>query len=196
MEPSKMEDFVANAALLAAHLTDQCNKAATAQQAAARDLQAAALSVERAIDEGKRDIGEQTRSAVHDALAQEIPAAAHRIGETAARLRQMADHLHQEQARLAQRARFLGWKSLAVLSVACVTLVAGSMYAAWHNLQRAEQAKVDAEVLEALQHVTITSCGGHPCIRLQDGLTRWQKNDQYVLIDTSGDKESGAASGR
>ena len=157
MEPSKMEDFVANAALLAAHLTDQCNKAAATQQAAAKELQASAIAVGKTIDDGKREIGEQTRGAIHDALAQEIPAATHSIGETAARLRQVADHLQQEQARLTQRARFLGWKSLGVLSVACLLLVAGSGYAARHNLQRAAQAKVDAEVLEALQQVTISA---------------------------------------
>lgn len=196
MEPSKMEEFVANAALLAAHLTDQCNKAAAAQQAAAKELQASAIAVGKTIDDGKREIGEQTRGAIHDALAQEIPAATHSIGETAARLRQVADHLQQEQARLTQRARFLGWKSLGVLSVACLLLVAGSGYAARHNLQRAAQAKVDAEVLDALQQVTITSCSGQPCIRLQEGLPRWQKNDQYVLIDTSGEREARGNSGR
>jgi len=191
MEPSKMDEFVANAALLAAHLTEQCNKAAAVQQASAQELQASAIVVRKTIEEGKREMSEQARSAVHDALAQEIPAATHSIGETAVRLRQVADHLQREQVQLSQRARFLGWKSLGALSAASVLLVAGSGYAAWHNVQRSERAKVDAEVLEALQHVTITSCGGQPCIKLQDGLPRWQKNDQYVLIDTAGKQESG-----
>lgn len=194
METSKMEEFVANAALLASHLTEQCNKAAAAQQASAQELQASAIAVRKTIEEGKREMTDQARGAVHDALAQEIPAATQSIGETAARLRHVADHLQREQAQLSQHARFLGWKSLGVLSVACLALVAGSGYAAWHNVQRSERANVDAEVLEALQHVTITSCGGQPCIKLQDGLPRWQKNDQYVLIETSG-KQEGATGG-
>ncbi|MDR7068024.1 hypothetical protein J2X02_000841 [Pseudoxanthomonas japonensis] len=196
MEPSKMEEFVANATLLAAHLTEQCNKAAAAQQSSAHELQASAIVVRQTIEDGKREMSAQARGAVHDALAQEISAATHSIGETAARLRQVADHLQREQAHLSQRARFLGWKSLGVLSVACLLLVAGSGYAAWHNVQRSERAKVDAEVLEALQHITITSCSGQPCIKLQDGLPRWQKNDQYVLIDTSGKQEGAAGGGR
>lgn len=195
METSRMEEFVANAALLAAHLTEQCNKAAAAQQASAQELQASAIVVRKTIEEGKREMSEQARSAVHDALAQEIPAATHSIGETAARLRQVADHLQREQAQLSQRTQFLGWKSLGVLSVGCLALVAGSGYAAWYNVQRSERAKVDAEVLEALQQVTITSCGGQPCIKLQEGLPRWQKNDQYVLIDTSGKREGAAGDG-
>lgn len=196
MDPSKMEEFVANAALLAAHLTEQCNKAAAAQQASAQELQASAIVVRKTIEEGKREMSEQARGAVHDALAQEIPAVTLSIGETATRLRQVADHLQREQAALSQRARFLGWKSLGVLSIACLLLVAGSGYAAWHNVQRAERAQVDAEVLDALQHVTITSCGGQPCIKLQEGLPRWQKNDQYVLIERSAPKEGAAGGGR
>lgn len=195
MEPSRMEEFVANAALLAAHLTEQCNKAAAAQQASAQELEASAIVVRKTIEEGKREMSEQARSAVHDALALEIPAATHSIGETAARLRRVADHLQREQAQLSQRTHFLGWKSLGVLSVACLALVAGSGYAAWHNVQRSERAKVDAEVLEALQQVTITSCGGQPCIKLQEGLPRWQKNDQYVLIDTSVKRKGAAGDG-
>lgn len=193
MELSKMEEFVANAALLAAHLTEQCNKAASAQQASAQELQASAIVVRKTIEEGKREMSDQARAAVHEALAHEIPAATHSIGETATRLRQVADHLQREQAQLSQRARFLGWKSLGVLSAACLLLVAGSGYAAWHNVQRADRAAVDAEVLEALQQVTITSCGGQPCIKLQDGLPRWQKNNQYVLIDTSAKQDAAAA---
>ena len=196
MDPSKMEEFVANAALLAAHLTEQCNKAAVAQQTSAQELQASAIVVRKTIEEGKREMSEQARGAVHEALAQEIPAATMSIGETATRLRQVADHLQREQAALSQRARFLGWKSLGVLSAACLVLVAGSGYAAWHNVQRAERAHVDAEVLEALQHVTITSCGGQPCIKLQDGLPRWQKNDQYVLIERSAPQEGAPGGGR
>ena len=40
-----------------------------------------------------------------------------------------------------------------------------------------------AEVLEALRHVTITACDGAPCIKLEEGLRRWEKNGEYVLVD-------------
>ena len=79
MEPSKMEEFVANAALLAAHLTEQGNKAASAQQASAQELQASAIVVRKTIEEGKREMSDQARAAVHEALAHEIPAATHSI---------------------------------------------------------------------------------------------------------------------
>ncbi|WP_142123385.1 hypothetical protein [Pseudoxanthomonas sp. 3HH-4] len=184
MESAKMEEFIANSALLAAHLTQQCEKAAAAQQASAHELQGSAIVVRKTIEEGKREMSEQARIAVRDALSQEIPRATQDIGDTATRLKQVADHLQREQAALSRRAGLLGWKSLGILSAGCLVLIAGTGYAAWHNIGRAERAHVDAEVLEALQQVTITSCGGTPCLKLQEGLPRWEKNDQYVLIDT------------
>jgi hypothetical protein len=195
MEPSKMEEFVANSALLAAHLTQQCEKAAAAQLASAQELQGSAIVVRKTIEEGKREMSEQARIAVRDALAQEIPRATQDIGDTATRLKQVADHLQREQMALSQRARFLGWKSLGVLSTGCLLLVAGTGYAAWHNIERTKRAHVDAEVLEALQQVTITSCGGAPCLKLQEGLPRWGKNDQYVLIDTAARRDDGNRTG-
>ncbi|MNJ05262.1 hypothetical protein D3C73_1664690 [compost metagenome] len=52
---------------------------------------------------------------------------------------------------------------------------------------------MDAQVLEALQQVSITSCDGRPCIKLEDGLQRWRKNDEYVLIEA---RANSAASGK
>lgn len=196
MEQSKMEDFVTNAALLAAHLTDQCNRAANAQEASAQELKSSALDVRKAFEEGTREMGDHARRAMREALAQEVPAATQSIDETVSRLRQAIEKLDHEQSTFARRTRFLGAQSVGALGAACVLMVAGTGYVAWHNVKRSEQAKVDAEVLEALQHVTITSCGGQPCIRLQDGLPRWQKNDQYVLIDTSARQEGKTAGGR
>ena len=150
--------------------------------------------VRKTIEEGKRELVEHAGSAVSSALSEKVPAATQAILDTAARLKQVTDRLQHEQAALERRLRFLGASTLGAIAVACLLLVAGTGYASWHNVQRSERAKVDAEVLEALQHVTITSCGGQPCIKLQDGLPRWQKNDQYVLIDTSV-KQEGAAGG-
>ena len=196
MEQSKMEDFVANAALLAAHLTDQCNRAANAQEVAAQELKSSALDVRKAFEEGRREMGDHAQRAMREALTKEVPAATQSINETVSRLHQTIEKLDHEQSAFARRTRFLGAQAVGALAAACVLMVAGSGYVAWHNVKRSEQAKVDAEVLEALQHVTITSCGGQPCIKLQDGLPRWEKNDQYVLIDSNVKQEGKTAGGR
>lgn len=179
-----MEDFIANAALLAAHLTQQCEKSVADQQASAQDIRQSANEVRQTLAAGQLDLAQHARAAIRDALADEIPIATRSLGETAERLKAMADRLRSEQASAGLRTRILGWKALASLGIASVLTVAATGYFAWHNVKRAERVQVDAEVLEALQQVTITSCGGTPCIKLEEGLRRWAKNEEYVLIDT------------
>jgi hypothetical protein len=188
MDSSKMDEFVANAALLAAHLKEQCERAADSQQSSADDLQGAAIMVRKAIEEGKRELVGHAGFAVSTALAENIPAATHDILETSARLKQVTDRLQSEQVSLERRMRFLGASTLSAIAVACAVLIAGTGYASWHNVKRAQRAHVDAEVLDALRQVTITACDGVPCIKLEDGLRRWGKNRDYVLVD--GMKES------
>lgn len=194
MDSSKMDEFVANAALLAAHLKEQCHRAAALQQSSADDLQGAAIVVRRTIEEGKRELVEHAGSAVSAALAEKIPAATHDILETSARLKKMADHFLTEQATLERRLRYLGASTLSAITVACAVLIAGTGYASWHNVKRAQRAHVDAEVLSALEQVTITACDGSPCLKLEDGLRRWGKNKDYVLVERrieGGDEPAG-----
>ena len=72
MDSSKMDEFVANAALLAAHLKEKCEQAAASQQASAQDLQGAAIVVRRTIEEGKRELVEHAGSAVSSALSEKV----------------------------------------------------------------------------------------------------------------------------
>lgn len=183
MDSSKMDEFVANAALLAAHLKEQCERAAASQQSSADDLQGAAIVVRKTIEEGKRELVERAGSAISTALAAKIPAATHDLLETSARLKQVTDRFQNEQAVLERRMRFLGTSTLSAIAVACAVLIAGTGYASWYNVKRAQRAHADAEVLSALQQVTITACDGAPCIKLEDGLRRWGKNKDYVLVD-------------
>lgn len=195
MDSSKMDEFVANAALLAAHLKEQCERAAASQQLSAQDLQGAAIVVRKTIEEGKRELVEHAGSAVSSALSEKIPAATQDILDTAARLKQITERFQKEQAALERKVTFLGTSTLGAIAAACVLLLAGTGYASWHNVKRAQRAHADAEVLDALRHVTITSCDGAPCIKLEDGLRRWGKNKDYVLVDDS-DVASGESTGK
>ena len=87
MDSSKMDEFVANAALLAAHLKEKCEQAAASQQASAQDLQGAAIVVRKTIEEGKRGLVEHAGSAVSSALSEKVPAATQAILDTTARLK-------------------------------------------------------------------------------------------------------------
>ncbi|TWT20222.1 hypothetical protein FQY83_10810 [Luteimonas marina] len=190
MDRSRMDDFVANAALLAAHLTQQCEKAVAKQQAAALDLQQSADALGEGVAAGKLELEQHARGAIREALARELADASRSLEDTVDRLQQLGERLRIEQSSAGLRMRVLEWKSIASLAVAAAVLVGGSAYAARHNLQRAERAQVRADVLEALRHVAITSCDGRPCVKLEDGLQRWTKNDEYVLVDAGASVEA------
>lgn len=179
-----MDEFIANAALLAGHLTQQCEKAAGEQKSSAADLRRAASEVGQSVTAGTAELALNARSAVRDALSQEIPAAVEAISQAGDRLRLFADQLQRDQAAAGAHMRLLGWKALGGLGLASVVVIGATAYFAWTNVQRAERASVEAQVLEALQQVSITSCDGRPCVKLEDGQARWEKNDDYILIDT------------
>lgn len=179
-----MDEFVANAALLAGHLTQQCEKAAGEQKSSAADLRRAASEVGQEVAAGKAELARTAGSAVREALSQEIPAAVEAVAHVGDRLRLIVDQLQRDQAAAGAHMRMLGWKALGGLALASAVVIGATAYFAWTNVQRAERASVEAQVLEALQQVAITSCDGQPCVKLEDDQARWGKNDDYILIDT------------
>ncbi|WP_310151649.1 hypothetical protein [Luteimonas sp. 3794] len=178
-----MEDFVASAALLAAHLTQQCEQAAANQRAAASVLEDAAAGVARHTAAGRDALLRATTTAVHEALTGQLDATMAHADAASQRLGHLLAHLERTQAGLDSRARLLGGGALLALVVGAVAIIGASSYVAHLNLARAERASVRAEVLEALQQVTITACEGRPCIKLEDGLRRWPSNSDYVFVD-------------
>lgn len=186
MERAQLEEFVASAALLAAHLTRQCETSIADQRSAADALQRSADAVGKGVLDGHAGLRHQARLAIRQALSDEIPAASRALQDSAGRLQALVEQLRREQDGAALRMRLLGWKALGALALAGLTIVGATGYTAAYNLRRAEQGQVRAEVLQALQHVAITSCDGHPCLRLEEGMARWPKNDEYVLVHRDG----------
>lgn len=119
------------------------------------------------------------------------------------RFRQAMTALFQEQQQKTEAAlrpvTTRAWQILAVLAAAGVLLFVAFAILIGHQNQRlknaqarAETAEVRAEVQEALKHVVITSCGGHPCIKVDKGTTAWKSNSgEYILIDTPPGKTNG-----
>lgn len=185
MDQSKVEDFIANAALLAAHLSQQVDKSISDQQASTRDLRQTADAVKQSVAAGQVELAQQARNAVREALAQEVPVATQALREVSERMKVIAQQLQAEQSSAGVRMRFLGWQSVASLFIAAVLIVGGTAYLARQNVQRAQAASATAEVMEAMKHVAITSCDGRPCIKLAEGQQRWARNDDYILVDDS-----------
>ncbi|MCF7221675.1 hypothetical protein [Marilutibacter chinensis] len=186
---NEMIDFLEKASLLAADLERRCIGAAEQQQSSARDLLQTLQRVETNLDQvvsaGKTELVQHAQSAVRQALAQEVGAATKAIGESASQLRQMSEQLKREQSAVGMRMRVMGWKTMIAVGAAAFLALAGTGFALWHNVKRIQRTQVQAEVLDALQHVTVTSCDGRPCMKLVDGQPRWSKNPDYVLVDTA-----------
>ncbi|QDH71363.1 hypothetical protein [Marilutibacter alkalisoli] len=192
MQDAKYQElinFLEKAALLAADLERRCLDAAEQQQDSAKALVQTLHGVEGTLGEvvtaGKTELLQHAQAAVRQALAQEVGAATKAIGESANQLRQVSDQLKREQSAVGMRMRIMGWKSMIAIGAAAFLTVAGSSFVLWHNVKRTERLQVQAEVMQALQHVTVTSCDGRPCMKLEEGQPRWGKNQDYILVDTS-----------
>lgn len=119
------------------------------------------------------------------------------------RLKQAMAMLFQEEQQRTEAAlrpiTTRAWQTLAVLAAAGVLLFVAFAILIGHENQRlknaqarAEAAEVRAEVQEALKHVEITSCGGHPCVKVDKGTPAWKGNSgEYILIDTPSGKTNG-----
>jgi hypothetical protein len=182
-------EFLEKATLLAADLERRCKDAAEQQQGSAMALAQVLHLVEANVKEvataGKDELAQHAQTAVRQVLAQEIGGAAQSLDESAGRLRQLANQLQHEQSTIGMQMRILAWKSLLSIGAAAALALLGTGFVLWQNIQRIQRSNVDAEVMEALQHVTITSCDGRPCLKLAEGQPRWTKNKDYVLVDTS-----------
>lgn len=184
MEHRTFEEFVANAALLAAHLTRQCETAAAEQADSARRLHEAADGVESKLLAGRAALLDVARAATRDAVATETAAISSTLDASAKRAHAAVAGLEHSAALLRGRGRLLGIGAFGALCIGAVGVIVGTGVLARQNLERAHQARVHADVLQALEQVTVTSCDGQPCIKLADDLRRWSGNGEYVLVDT------------
>jgi ElaB/YqjD/DUF883 family membrane-anchored ribosome-binding protein len=89
------------------------------------------------------------------------------------------------------------WLTYGAIAGAIVLLFGGGALLLWFESQsyneahaRTATAQIDAETMEAFNQVGVTSCGGHPCIKLDGKSPRWGSKGEYVLIDAAPKKKS------
>ncbi|MGY1459225.1 MULTISPECIES: hypothetical protein [unclassified Luteimonas] len=185
----EMVQFLEKATLLAATLERRCEDAAQQSSASARDLGLMLQRVEgevgSIVSAGRDELLQHAETAVRQAIAREVGMATAAIGESARELQRAADQLGREQAMVGGRMRAMAWKSIVAVGAAAFLTIAGSSFIVWNNAQRIQHTQVQADVLEALRHVTVTSCDGRPCMKLAQGQPRWSKNADYILVDVS-----------
>ncbi len=107
---------------------------------------------------------------------------------------------HQQRMEAALRPKTIrAWQSVAVVAGVLVLLFVGGMILMKSASERlhaaqaqADAAEVNAQVLEAMESVELTSCSGRPCIRIDKETPTWKHgNNEYVLVDGQ-QKVSGA----
>ncbi len=98
----------------------------------------------------------------------------------------------QQKIEAAQRRTVVRtWQVFAALGAVFVVLYLGMLLLLKHEYQRlqdaearADAAEVSAEVRQASQHVVITSCGGRPCIQIDQDTPTWKsRGKEYILVD-------------
>jgi hypothetical protein len=137
-----------------------------------------------------RQVGEGLRQA--QAAQAELGAA--RQAEEA-KLKQAMVSLFQDQQQKTEVALrpVIGkaWGGLIALALGFVLVYLGLLLLLNREHQRlkdaqakADAAEVSAEVRQASQHVEITSCGGRPCIRIDEDTPSWKsRGNEYILVD-------------
>lgn len=186
--------FVRQAALLAAQLEQRTAQAVAEQRSAATAMIESARNLDgatRASFQGaQEEISRQAQQALRAGLSAELAQIRAALDEAGTRCQRMMAQLRGEQDALISRTRILTWKLLGFAAATALLLIAGTSFVVWHNIERNRQLNVRAEVTEALQQVTITSCGGRPCIKLDARARRWGKEGEYVLVDPRADERT------
>jgi len=103
--------------------------------------------------------------------------------------RALEQHQAQIDAALQPKVAW-AWKVLITTTVGIALLLGAGAMLLRHSHQRlqaaearAAAAEVDAEVMQALGRVRITSCGGQPCVLMDRNLPTWKAaQGEFVLL--------------
>jgi hypothetical protein len=193
-------------ALLAETLKQQTTAAIKEQHDAGQLLNDTAYTfqgnVGQLVGETVRQVGISARAAVDSALAESIELHSRSILEVSSSLQQTTRHLENSLGAVARETRRLVWISYASIAGAVLLLVAGGGMLLHHESQaydaartRAAQADIGAATIEAYARAGLASCGGRPCLKLDQKTPHWGAKGEYVLVEgaTAAKKEQAAA---
>lgn len=127
-------------------------------------------------------IGSNTQQAMSQGAGQAL-------GEFRQQLQQSADsakaaaHAMDEQRRgLTSARRTLVRNGLVALLVGSVLAVGGAVWMVHQSMQQMAQAHFGQEILQATQRGAITRCGDSLCAKVGRKPQRYDKDDQYLLL--------------
>lgn len=181
-------------ALLAEALERRSETAVSTQRSAAFALTRAASEAKEAVDTltltASRDVEKATSAAVEDVLGRGLSAFHRQVVISSEQVEASSGLIYASGQMV--RSVMVRQIKLAYLAVAgAIALVAvGGGALIWAEIAaykdaraRSAAAQINAEVVEAYSRVGMTSCGGHPCVKLDRKAKRWGDKGQYVLVD-------------
>lgn len=181
-------------ALLAETLERNASEAMEQQRRSAANLQQTASDAQTQLQATVRDAGNQLErilgQVVERGLApgvQQFDAATRGLVRD---MQQTGEAARGGQAQLAaglqallRKANALGWASVVLLILGGGGLLYYQSQLYRDARERTREAEIEARVAEAMKQAQVTSCGGRPCLKLDQKSPRWGKNGEYVLLD-------------
>jgi len=181
-------------ALLAEALERRSETAVSTHRSAAFALTRAAAEAKEAVDTltltASQEVERVTSAAVQDVIGRGLNAFHHQVVLSSEQVEASSGLIHAAGQMV--RSTMVRQIKLAYLAVAgAIALVAmGGGALIWVEIAaykdaraRSAAAQIDAEVVEAYSRAGMTSCGGHPCVKLDRKAKRWGDSGQYVLVD-------------
>lgn len=181
-------------ALLAETLERRSGAAAAQQEQAGQALTRTVSALRGDVDRLIQNAGQQVAHAARQGVDASLSESAARLDQTttaaAAKVSSVIGTLDEGVARAkATLSRQITLGYLAIMGAMLLAIVGGGV-ALWMEKQayddaraRATAANVSAETAAAFAQINVTSCGGHPCVKLDTKSPRWGDKGQYVLVD-------------
>jgi hypothetical protein len=183
--------------ILLAHMLEQRSEASIQEQVRAgqalnQAVATARQDVNQLVQGANTQIAQLVKHAVDSALSMSTADYEQRIHSSTVKIDSAGknvEHVLQETSGFVHRQI---WLAYGAILGALVLLIAGGGLLMWWQTQaynearaRTASAQVDAETMEAFNQVGVTSCGGHPCMKLDSKAQRWGDKGEYVLINTA-----------
>lgn len=181
-------------ALLAETLGRNAREAIEQQERSAASLQQTAINADSQLQSSVRETGRQMERLLKEAVERGL---APGVQQFDAATRDLVRHMQQagEAARgghaqldsglqtVLRRANAIGWASVGLLILGGFGLLYYQTQLYRDARERTRAAEVEADVAEAMKRAQVTSCGGHPCLKIDQETPRWGKRGDYVLLD-------------
>ena len=160
MQTDELLEAVSQTALVLQQLEARAAQAGGQSEQAAATLRRTADEVQRTLQQALREAGvqiaEQGREAAKNALNQPAQAFEQSLAQVTRKLVQATEQLNVSCVAASRRVRILSAGALFCIGLTGVILAGGSGYMIKQNMQRIEQTRVQAEVLEAMQRMPLT----------------------------------------